>query len=156
MAEHRSSIDIDAAPPVVFEFLVTPEGMTSWMGQWASLDPVPGGEFAVDIAGYPARGMFLEVDPPRRVSVSWGFAGSESLPPGSSTVSFELTPTGAGTRVEVVHTDLPPDEVPGHAAGWAHFLPRLIRAAAGEQLPPDTWHPEGPAPTTPRSIDVEG
>lgn len=141
MTEHRTSIDIDASPELVFEFLVTDTGMTSWMGQWASLDPVPGGQFAVDIAGYPARGMFLEVDPPRRVTVSWGFAGNESLPPGSSTVSFELTPISAGTRVEVVHTDLPESEVPGHIEGWNHFLPRLTRAAAGEQLPPDTWKP---------------
>jgi len=95
----------------------------------------------VDIAGYPARGMFLEVDPPRRVTVSWGFAGNETLPPGSSTVSFELTPICAGTRVEVVHTDLAEHDVPGHVAGWAHFLPRLARAVAGEQLPRDTWTP---------------
>lgn len=141
MAEHRSSIDIDAVPEVVFEFLVTDGGMTSWMGQWASLDPVPGGQFSVDIAGYPARGMFLEVDRPRRVTVSWGFAGNDSLPPGSSTVSFDLTPIGAGTRVEVVHTDLPEDDVPGHVEGWSHFLPRLARAAAGERLPTDTWRP---------------
>lgn len=141
MAEHRASIDIDAAPAVVFDFLVTDTGMTSWMGQWASLDPVPGGEFAVDIAGYPARGMFLEVDPPRRVTVSWGFVGSETCPPGSSTVSFELTPVSAGTRVEVVHTDLPRGEVSGHADGWSHFLPRLAGAATGEHLPPDTWKP---------------
>lgn len=142
MAEHRSSIDIEAPPERVFDFLTTDTGMTSWMGQWASLDPVPGGQFAVDIAGYPARGMFLEVDPPRRVTVSWGFAGSKTLPPGASTVSFELTPISVGTRVEVVHTDLPEDDVPGHAAGWRHFLPRLMRAATGEQLPPDTWTPD--------------
>ncbi len=155
MAEHRTSIDIEAAPERVFEFLVTEAGMTSWMGQWASLNPVPGGEFAVDIAGYPVRGTFLELDPPRKMTVSWGFAGHESLPPGSSTVSFELTPIGAGTRVEVVHTDLPEDDVPGHIAGWSHFLPRLVRAAAGEQLPPDTWKPAVPAPATRKSHDVE-
>jgi uncharacterized protein YndB with AHSA1/START domain len=141
VAEHRTTIDIDAAPETVFQFLVTDTGMTSWMGQWASLDAVPGGQFAVDIAGYPARGMFLEVDPPRRVTISWGFAGSESLPPGSSTVSFELTPISAGTRVEVVHTDLPEDQVAGHMDGWSHFLPRLTRAASGEHLPPDSWKP---------------
>ena len=56
-----NTIYIEATPERVFEFLVTDEGMTSLMGQWASLDPVPGGEFAVDIAGYPVRGMFLEV-----------------------------------------------------------------------------------------------
>ncbi len=141
MAEYRSSIDIEASPERVFDFLVTDAGMTSWMGQWASLDPVPGGHFAVDIAGYPVRGRFLEVDPPRRVTVSWGFAGDETLPPGRSTVSFALSPTSTGTRVEVVHTDLPEDGVGAHAAGWSHFLPRLVRAATGEQLPPDTWKP---------------
>lgn len=142
MAEHRSTIDIEAVPEVVFDYLVTADGMTSWMGQWARLDPVPGGEFAVDIAGFPARGVFLEVDRPRRVTVSWGFAGSETVPPGSSTVSFELTAIGAGTRVDLLHTDLPGDDVPGHVRGWAHFLPRLARTCAGERLPPDTWHPE--------------
>lgn len=141
MTEHRTSIDIEAAPERVFEYLVTDTGMTSWMGQWASLDPVPGGQFAVDIAGYPARGTFLEVDPPRRVTVTWGFAGHERLPPGSSTVSFKLTPINTGTRVEVVHTDLPESEAPGHVAGWTHFLPRLARACAGERPPPDTWRP---------------
>lgn len=146
MSEHRTSIDIEASPELVFEFLVTDTGMTSWMGQWASLDPVPGGRFAVDIAGYPARGIFLEVDPPRRVTISWGFAGSQSLPPGSSVVSFELTPVSAGTRVEVVHTDLPESEVPGHAEGWKHFLARLSRAASGEQLPPDSWKPQEQRP----------
>ena len=65
--EYRTSIDIDAAPEVVFEFLVTDTGMTSWMGQWASLDPVPGGQFAVDIAGYAARGMFLS----RLIHLDW-------------------------------------------------------------------------------------
>ena len=141
MTEYRTSIDIHAAPEVVFEFLVTDKGMTSWMGQWAALDPVPGGVFAVDIAGFPARGTFLEVDPPRRVTVSWGFAGNASLPPGSSTVSFELTPINAGTRVELVHTDLPEADIPGHVDGWSYFLPRLVRAAAGEELPPASWTP---------------
>ncbi|MBI5162122.1 MAG: SRPBCC domain-containing protein [Micrococcales bacterium] len=139
MAEHRTSIDIEAAPERVFDFLVTDTGITAWMGQWASLDPVPGGRFAVDIAGYPARGTFLEIDRPRRVTISWGFAGSASLPPGASTVSFELTPIVVGTRVDVIHRDLP--DVAGHATGWTHFLPRLARAAAGERLPRDTWTP---------------
>ena len=141
MSEHRTGIDIQASPERVFEYLVTDAGMTSWMGQWAHLDPVPGGRFEVDIAGFPARGVFLEVDPPRRVTVSWGFAGSTSLPPGSSTVSFELTPTSAGTRLDVVHSGLPEQDVPGHIAGWDHFLPRLARAGAGERLPQDTWTP---------------
>jgi uncharacterized protein YndB with AHSA1/START domain len=141
MAEFRSVIDIGAPPETVFRYLVTDEGMSAWMGQWAALEPVPGGAFAVSIAGYRVRGSFLEVDPPRRVIFSWGFEGSSDLPPGASTVSFELTETDLGTRVELVHTDLPDGEVPGHADGWRHFLPRLVDVAGGATLPPDTWKP---------------
>ena len=32
MSEHRSSIDIDAAPETVYQFLVTEQGLTTWMG----------------------------------------------------------------------------------------------------------------------------
>jgi len=142
MAEHRSSIEIDARPETVFEFLITEDGMTAWMGTRARLEPVPGGMFAVDIAGYRARGSFLEVDPPRRVTVTWGFVESPELPPGTSTVSFELTPLGDGTLLEVIHTDLPDSEVPGHADGWANFLPRLRLAASGRSVPTDTWTPQ--------------
>ncbi|MCU1410515.1 MAG: hypothetical protein JWR04_1222 [Rhodoglobus sp.] len=148
MAEHRSSIDIEAPPERVFEFLITEDGMTQWMGTRASLEPVPGGAFAVDIAGYRARGSFLEVDPYRRVTVTWGFVESAELPPGASTVSFELTPTAAGTHLEVVHTDLPDSEVTGHAAGWANFLPRLGLAATDHRPPVDTWTPRAEGATT--------
>jgi uncharacterized protein YndB with AHSA1/START domain len=34
MAEHRSSVDIAAAPERVFEYLVTAGGITAWMGDW--------------------------------------------------------------------------------------------------------------------------
>ncbi|MDL5351258.1 SRPBCC domain-containing protein [Microbacterium sp. zg-YB36] len=141
MAEHRSTVDIAAAPERVFEYLVTAAGITAWMGDWARVEPTPGGEFAVNIAGYGARGTFLEVDRPRRVTVSWGFEGSDTLPPGASTVSFELSETADGTRLEVIHTDLPEGEVAGHVGGWEHFVPRLALAATGQILPPDSWTP---------------
>jgi hypothetical protein len=76
------------------------------------------------------------------VTVSWGVAGHESLLPARRRCPSKLTPLSVGTRVEVVHTDLPEDQVPGHGVGWDHFLPRLARAAAGEHLPADDWRPE--------------
>ncbi len=85
MAEHTMSVEIDAEPADVFEYLVTPEAMTAWMGQRAVLEPQPNGVFEVDIAGSPIRGRYLEVERPRRVVVSWGVAGSGDLPPGAST-----------------------------------------------------------------------
>lgn len=147
MAEHATSIEIEAAPAVVFDFLVTEAGMTAWMGQHARLDPRAGGDFAVDIAGYAIRGEYLAVERPHRVVVSWGIAGSPDLPPGSSTVAFTLIPTARGTRVELVHSGLPDTERDGHADGWTHFLPRLRIVAAGGDAGPDHWTPT-PAPAT--------
>lgn len=115
--------------------------MTAWMGQRAQLDPQVGGEFSVDIAGHAIRGTYLEVNRPHRVVVSWGVVGSTDLPAGASTVTFDLTATAHGTRVELVHWNLPDELLAGHADGWAHFLPRLSIAAAGGDAGEDTWEP---------------
>lgn len=141
MAEFRDSIEIAASPQTVFEYLTTNEGMTAWLGQYADLDPIPGGKFAVDIAGYPVRGEYLVVEPPRRVVVSWGFLGSEELPAGASTLEFVLSATSIGTRVDLRHFDLPDSAVSGHADGWGNFLPRLRLAGAGQDAGPDNWQP---------------
>jgi uncharacterized protein YndB with AHSA1/START domain len=125
MAEFRTSIDIEAPPEVVFAHLVTTDGMLAWMGQRAELDATPGGTFSVDIDGNPVRGEYLEVDPPHTVVVSWGLLGSERLPAGSTRVEFRLHPTPTGTRLDLVHTDLPEEEVPPHAAGWSNLLASL-------------------------------
>ncbi|NDL60529.1 SRPBCC family protein [Phytoactinopolyspora mesophila] len=155
MAEYTTSIDIDASPAEVFDYLVTEAGMTAWMGQHATLDPRAGGGFAVDIAGHAIRGQYLEVERARRVVVSWGVSGSPDLPPGASTVAFTLTPTARGTRVDLVHSGLPDPQLDGHADGWAHFLPRLSIVASGGDAGQDNWVPledrATPNPPTRRS-----
>jgi uncharacterized protein YndB with AHSA1/START domain len=129
MAEFTTSIDIEAPPEIVFDHLVTVDGMLAWMGQTAELDATPGGTFAVDIDGNPIRGEYLVVDPHHTVVVSWGLLGSDILPVGSSRVEFRLTPIAAGTRLDLSHTDLPEDQVPPHAEGWPHFLGILARSS---------------------------
>jgi len=136
-----TEIDIDAPVEEVFRRLTEPAAMVSWMGQHATLDPTPGGEFSVDINGIPIRGAYLEVEPPHRVVFSWGAAGNPALPPGSSRVEFTLTATAAGTRLRLVHADLPDEEAPKHGIGWAHFVARLAVAASGADPGPDPWGP---------------
>lgn len=143
MAEYAAAIEIEAPPATVFDYLITEEGMTAWMGQHAELDPHPGGGFAVDIAGHAIRGQYLRVEPPTRVVVSWGITGSADLPAGASTVEFRLTAIERGTRVDLIHTDLPETALAGHADGWKHFLPRLSIAARGQDAGPDLWQPVG-------------
>jgi uncharacterized protein YndB with AHSA1/START domain len=132
-----ASIHVRAEPERVFAYFTQPEAMVRWMGDYALLDATPGGEFAVDINGVPVRGRYLEVEPPRRLLISWGHAGSEHLPPGASIVEVLLTAVGDGTEVRVVHRGLPEPDAAGHARGWRHFLGRLAIAGAGGDPGPD-------------------
>ena len=136
---HRASIVVAAEREAVFDFFTVADQMVRWMGDYAVLDARPGGEFTVDINGVAVRGAYLELEPPRRVVVSWGHAGSERLPPGASTVEITLTPTDGGTLVTVVHSGLPEPDVSQHAAGWRHFLGRLAQTGAGLDPGPDPW-----------------
>jgi uncharacterized protein YndB with AHSA1/START domain len=98
------------------------------MGEYAVLNPAPGGEFTVDIRGVAVRGRYLEVEPPTRLLISWGHAGSDRLPPGASLLEVRLQPTGVGTTVTIRHSGLPEPEATGHRQGWRHFLAQLEAA----------------------------
>jgi uncharacterized protein YndB with AHSA1/START domain len=136
-----ASMHIEASPEQVFEYFVSPEAIVRWMGDYALLEPSPGGAFEVDINGVPVRGRYLEVEPPHRLLISWGHAGSERLPPGASTVEVRLSPAGGGTRVEIEHRDLPQDMRDAFGRGWPHFVARLAVAAAGGDPGPDPLAP---------------
>ena len=136
-----ASVHIEAAPEQVFEYFTSPEAIVRWMGDYALLQAAPGGAFEVDINGVPVRGRYLEVEPPHRLLISWGHAGSDRLPPGASTVEVRLSPAGGGTRVEIEHRDLPEDMRDAFGRGWPHFVARLAVAAAGGDPGPDPLAP---------------
>jgi uncharacterized protein YndB with AHSA1/START domain len=139
-----TSVRIDAAPTEVFPYLTDANLIVRWMGDWADLDATAGGKFVVDINGVPIRGHYLVVEPPHRLVLTWGAAGNDVLPPGASTVEIILHADGDGTLLELVHRDLPADELPKHDTGWGHFLERLALAASGHDPGPDQWGVAGP------------
>jgi uncharacterized protein YndB with AHSA1/START domain len=123
-----ASILVQAEPAEVYRYFTRADAMVLWMGQFALLDARPGGEFTVDINGAPVRGRYQELDPPNRLVISWGFAGSDELPPGASTVEIRLVEQAGGTRVEIVHSGLPESRTAEHAKGWRHYSARLAAA----------------------------
>jgi uncharacterized protein YndB with AHSA1/START domain len=139
----QREIAIDARPETVWELLVDPDQAVSWMGMSASYDLRPGGEYRVEvIPGSTARGEFVEIDPPYRLVYTWGWESeaSASVPPGSTTVEFELVATGDTTVLRFTHRDLPNAEAAAsHAHGWDHYLARLAVAAAGGDPGVDPW-----------------
>ncbi len=135
-------VAIAASPETVWQFLVDPAKAVRWMGVAASLDARPGGRYRVEVLpGDVVLGEFLEVDPPRRLVHTWGWeTSSGSVPPGSTTVAFDLVPHGDGTLLRVTHAGLPRGTAEDrHARGWDHYLPRLAAVAAGDDPGDDPW-----------------
>jgi uncharacterized protein YndB with AHSA1/START domain len=131
----RHEVRIAAPPEIVFAHFTDPARMTLWFGSGALLDPRPGGTFRVEIEGRDVvLGEYVEVDPPRRVVFTWGFAGPGNVTrPGSTRVEVTLEPDGEGTRVVLLHHGLAAVPRERHAEGWAHFLGRLAAVFTKEE-----------------------
>ena len=81
----RRETHIPASPAAVFALLTDPEKILRWMGTEAQVEPQPGGLYLVNVTGARfARGAFREVVPVHRLAYSFGWDGSEEVPPGSS------------------------------------------------------------------------
>lgn len=133
---YRDSIFINADPQRVFKYFTDPESLVRWMGDAAEVDPRAGGEFKLTLGDRTVQGRYLEVEPSRRVVISWGRQGSRELPPEASVLEVELTEEGGGTRVSIVHSGLPASERPRHELGWQHYLARLKLAGEGGEPAP--------------------
>ncbi|MEX2553687.1 MAG: SRPBCC family protein [Actinomycetota bacterium] len=140
VAERR--IRIEAAPETVFSFFIDPPKLLRWMGTEVGMDARPGGAYRLCVT--PAStmvGEFVEVDPPRFVSFTWGWEEEGSpVPPGSSLVEVTLEPDGGATLLTLRHSGLPTqDSLSQHEGGWEHFLARLATVAGGGDPGPDPW-----------------
>ena len=140
--EHE--IRIEARPETVFAFFTDPSKLVRWMGTDATLDPRPGGvcriEMQRDLGEATVLGEFVEVEPYRRVVFTWGWEPEPfAVPPGSSRVEVSLLPEDGGTRVRLVHSELPAAREEFHRVGWEHYCRRLAVAAAGDDPGPDEW-----------------
>jgi uncharacterized protein YndB with AHSA1/START domain len=138
----RRETHIPAPPSAVFAFLTDPEKILRWMGTEAELEPHPGGLYLLNVTGARfARGVFREVVPVHRLAYSFGWDGSETVPPGSSVVEIDLIEQSNGTLLRLTHTGLPnAAQCAGHAEGWAHYLDRLAQVGAGRDPGADPWH----------------
>lgn len=123
---------VGADPETVFEFLADPKKMLRWMGTEVDIDPRPGGTFWLNATGTDiAIGEYVEVDRPNRMIFTWGWKGSDVVPPASSTVTITLTADGSDTVVELRHDGLPVGQDTEHNRGWTYYLARLVAVSEG-------------------------
>jgi uncharacterized protein YndB with AHSA1/START domain len=118
---------IEAPPDVVFAYLTDSRRFAKWMGVGAELDARPGGRYRIDVDGeHIATGEYQEVDPPRRLVMTWGWEGHPTVPPGSTTVEITLTPEKGATVLRLRHLGLPDEaERRLHAEGWKQYMSQL-------------------------------
>jgi uncharacterized protein YndB with AHSA1/START domain len=140
---------IAAPPEVVYAYFTDPDRYRQWQGRDAELDPRPGGRFRITMSGQTRTvvwGEFVEVEPPRRLVMTWGWEPQDWFPdgmriePGSTTVEVTFIPEGEGTRLRLRHGDLPTEAACDfHVWGWNLTLDRLVLAAEGRDPGPDPF-----------------
>ena len=132
----QREIQIAAPPAAVFAFLTDPEKIVRWVSAEATTETHPGGLYLLKGVHEPnrvARGAFREVVPVHRLAYSFGWDGSEQVPPGSSLVEIDLADQDGGTLLRLTHSGLPNEaQCTAHGKGWAHYLGRLAMAAIGQ------------------------
>jgi uncharacterized protein (TIGR03086 family) len=135
----EKSVLVPLSADETFTLITEPDRLRRWQVVTARVDLRAGGDYRwTIIPGHSVAGTFIEVEPGRRVVFSWGWEGSADLPPGASTVIITLEPAAGGTLVHLTHEGLTSEQEASHAAGWTHYLGRLLAAAAGD-AGPDEW-----------------
>ena len=129
---------IAARPSIVFDALITPEGIAHWWGPdagpvlLAETDVRVGGRYRVrfrmlDETEHEASGEYLEVVRPSRLAMSWRWLGGEE-DPGESRLEFDLRPTPDGSELTLTHSRLHDEPSrASHEEGWSGALDKLQR-----------------------------
>jgi uncharacterized protein YndB with AHSA1/START domain len=131
---------IAARPAIVFEALTTADGVRAWWGPddlpviLAELDARVGGAYRVrfqtlDGQQHEAFGEYLEVDPPRRLVMTWryAFGGEPEELDLTSRIEIDVTPLEGGSELTFTHSQLRSEASrASHARGWAGSLAKLV------------------------------
>ncbi|MCU1420766.1 MAG: activator of Hsp90 ATPase 1 family protein [Microbacteriaceae bacterium] len=133
-------IHVDASPEIVFEVVSRPEHLKEWWPDEADIEPEVGASGHIvfhntDRADTVEPITVVEVTPPTRFAFRWVYTDGDVVGPGTSLlVTFDLEPSGEGTRVRMTETGFRERgweaavleaQYNDHVTGWDYFVPRL-------------------------------
>jgi uncharacterized protein (TIGR03086 family) len=140
----EKSVLVPLGADETFALVTEPDRLRRWQTIAARVDLRAGGDYRWTIVpGHTAAGKVVEVEPGRRVVMTWGWEDTEDLPPGASTLTITLEPTDGGTLVRLIHEGLTDEQAASHAQGWSHYLERLAKAGATGDAGADDWAAPG-------------
>jgi uncharacterized protein YndB with AHSA1/START domain len=128
---------IAARPEIVFDAMIEPEGLKTWIGPddgpvlIAESDGRIGGKFRLrfkmlDESEHEATGEYLVVERPSKLAMTWQWQNHEDRT--ISRIDVALRAVGQGTELTFTHSQLPNDEErEGHRKGWNGALEKLAR-----------------------------
>src|ERR1700746_1381281 len=142
----RASRVIAAPPERVWAALVNPEALMAWLppggmtGRFERFDARPGGAYRMGLSHSHASGApgkataesdivearFVDIVPGERVVQAVDFVSDDPAYAGTITLTWQVPAVEAGTRVNIVATDVPDGiTAEDHAAGLASSLAKL-------------------------------
>ena len=128
--------EIAARSEIVFDALIDPEGLKTWIGPddgpvlIAESDGRVGGKFRLrfrmlDGSEHEAAGEYVEVDRPRKLAMTWQWQTHDDRT--TSRIDVSLRAIACGTELTFTHSQLPNDkERDGHRKGWNGSLDKLV------------------------------
>ena len=134
---------IPAPPERVFDAWLDPEAIRVWMcpgdifESVAEIDATEGGGYSIVMRspGLDDRhvGEYQLIDRPRRLRFTWSSASTHHR---ATLVDLTFAPYGDGAcELTLLHSELPPDRVEGHAIGWRAHLRMLFDHLEAGSLP---------------------
>ena len=115
---------LHARPAEVYKAWLSSQGHTAMTGSPAQVDGTLGGEFSA-WDGY-IFGRTLELTPDQRIVQAWR---TSEFPDGApdSKVEVLLEEVPEGTKVTLLHQEIPEDQVDSYRQGWEDFYFRPMK-----------------------------
>jgi activator of HSP90 ATPase len=116
------TIVLPATPDEIYKDWLSSKGHTSLTGSPAKVDGKVGGKFTA-WDGY-ISGRTLELEPGRRIVQAWRTSEFPEEAP-DSRLEILLEAVEGGTKLTLIHSDIPSDQVDSYRTGWpeSYFEP---------------------------------